>query len=640
MVQHRARPELRGADQTEAIDAFLQRHPGFQRLSRRDQANVVATLQILVLDPTSTRGTQSTQHQDLQKQDSVYFLLSGELGLSQDQACRPDALLYPSDIAQVTVKAPSRLLVLPRTFFDDLCRHDLDFLKACLIGRGGASAPRTSGAHAASTQNVTDLPPRDAGARTAPPRAESARDHFRALCGFLGSTALALCTYGVMQAWLVDMQLTLFLTILSATIGLWAFDFLPNFVPALFFLAATLITGVLPINVALKGFTSNGFMLLLAVYALGASVHLSGLGNRLLLTLVSRLKSFRSVNFGLFIFGALLTPLLPSAPARAEVIAPFFDASQRTLSIDHQSPAALRSAANAFFGITLFSSVFLSGSVYNYLVLALLPETEQVQYNWIVWFKASALYGLIVLGGFLLVTYDRQHITAQRVRDAALLRYQRRLLGPMQAEEIVTLVSFAVFIIGILLVPMHQIALAWIAVFCLLTLLLFHVMTPERFRTHIDWSFLMMMTIGLGLADALTYLNIDGHLRAFYLRLTADIPLGPEAFLATTLVIALVAARLLPSVPAIVLVASMLIPLADLHGCHPFAVGFTILVANEMWSARHRLSTYTVFTAYLKSHHGLLYDEAQFFRLQKRLNLVRLFGAAGSFMYWKQIGLF
>src|SRR6185436_17514423 len=99
-----------------------------------------------------------------------------------------------------------------------------------------------------------------------------------------------------------------FPAVFAATVIMWVFELVDEFIPGLFALLMTLSLGVAPPRVVLAGFASDGFFMAMSILGLGTVVVLSGLSFRFLLLVLRYLPNNNfGHNFGLLVTGALLT---------------------------------------------------------------------------------------------------------------------------------------------------------------------------------------------------------------------------------------------------------------------------------------------------------------------------------------------
>src|SRR5690606_34711501 len=90
------------------------------------------------------------------------------------------------------------------------------------------------------------------------------------------------------------------------------------------------------------------------------------------------------------------------AASRQEVVAPFLGAFVVQTNLRPGHSASTTGTISSFFGANLFSAIFLSSSLHNFILLGLLWAQDQERFQWVGWLQAAAVPGLVMLFGFLL----------------------------------------------------------------------------------------------------------------------------------------------------------------------------------------------------------------------------------------------
>lgn len=462
----------------------------------------------------------------------------------------------------------------------------------------------------------------------------------REILGYLSTFFVPLALYYFLGGTWVDPAITIFLCVLATTVTLWFFRLFPSYIPAIFFLLATLSLGLSPPEVILHGFATQTFIILISAFTLGAAILRTGLGHRVMLLFFSKFStSYLKSNFALFVAGALLTPLMPSRFARAEIAAPMYVEASHLLRFKKGSSATTQLALALFYGITLFSSVFLSGSLLNYMVLALLPEYMLVQFSWLLWIQAATVYGGIVflgyLGGTLYYRKEAQKVTINKAR----LSDQLKVLGPATSEQRLVILAIFIFLIGILTTSFHKIETAWIAFFVMFFILLFGVLSTKEFRANIDWTFLILIATTIGISSAMTHLHVDEFLLDAFKNLMGDYRMGGVQLIAFSAFVTLIIRLLLPMGPAAIVAGTLTIPLALSHDVHPWVIAFTVLVMIDVWFLKYQSTSYILMRKHAQLDQSLLYDETYFRRFNLFMNGVKVLGLMASIPLWKALGM-
>lgn len=220
--------------------------------------------------------------------------------------------------------------------------------------------------------------------------------------GWLSALILpALLTY-LLRETTMNWACTNFVVIFSAALVMWIFRLLPEYVPAVFVILATMLLGLAQQTVLLSGFGSDSFFLALGVFGIGAVLVKSRLFYRLSLLILNHLPRNKFLlQIVLFFIGVLLTPVMTAQSARVSLIAPLLEDMRKTAGLSPRSIAANSLACSAFNGCILLSVMFLTGKSSNFVLFGMLPEQAQWQYGWMNWLIVSSVPGALLVISFL-----------------------------------------------------------------------------------------------------------------------------------------------------------------------------------------------------------------------------------------------
>ncbi|WP_398328038.1 anion permease, partial [Vulcanococcus sp.] len=118
-----------------------------------------------------------------------------------------------------------------------------------------------------------------------------------------------------------SVEASIFTGLMLATVLLWIFRLVEEFVAPLVAVVGSLFVGLAPPAVALSGFASPSLLLLVGVFALSATISSSGLSYRLILQLLIRLPD-KPLWHQLALLGSgyALSPIVPSANTRISLL--------------------------------------------------------------------------------------------------------------------------------------------------------------------------------------------------------------------------------------------------------------------------------------------------------------------------------
>lgn len=549
--------------------------------------------------------------------DGETHVLDGGSGARLGEECATDAVSY---LAEAVAATPLTVLFIPRdSLLPLLAAHPIlksEFMFA-LMNHMTGNRPQTREPKAA-------VPKKSGGVS--------------AIIGWLTAIVLPLVVLHLSAKYGMDRSNSMFLAIFSATVVMWMFALVDDYVPGLFAVMAILIAGLVPTSVVLSGFASDGFMMAMSILGLSTVIVASGLGYRAMLLLLRHLPNSRFWhNFGLSLIGFFLTPLIPSINGRVSLVTPFYVDMVQTLRFSRQRKAATQLGVSAFTGASLFSAMFLSSKTVNFAVFSLLPVQTQDQFQGFRWLISAGVAALVLLAAYaasaawLFRSEEKPQLSKDRIAS------QLELLGRIKSREWAALLGIAVFILGLLTASLHRISPPWLGLAILYGLLLFGSLSKKELKEKIDWPFLLYLSGLTGMVSAFNYLGLDQMLAAALPGLGAYMRDSFGMFVLMLFGLIFVIRLAVPISATIVILATLLMPLAEIYGVNPWVVGFVILMLGEIWFLPYQCSYYLQLQAVNRSNP--LYREKSFLLYNGLMNFARLAAIYASIPYWKAIGL-
>lgn len=431
-------------------------------------------------------------------------------------------------------------------------------------------------------------------------------------------------------------QVKMFLAILCATVSMWTFRLVPEFVPGFFAILSIILVGMAPPSVALSGFSSAGFFMAMSVLGLSAVVTTSGLSLRVLLLLLRYTPHNQfCYQLNLLAVGVLLTPIVPSANGRIALTAPMLTDMLHSLRGTNGSPAATRLSAATFTGSTLFCGVFLSSKSANFVVLGMLSAQLQEQFHWLYWFFAGSVCGIVMLALYLVLSQFMFSNKERLPLSNQVIDLQLKVLGPLSMKEWAAAASVVLFGFAVAMSSVHKVGPAWLALSVLYGLLLFSFLEKEEFQESIDWPFLMFLGGLVGLVNVMFYVGAEKLLGTHMAWTAALMRENLYLFILVLSGIVLAMRFVLPINITMVIAATIFLPIASVSGINPWFVGFIILTMGDSWFYAYQNSTYLLF----KRRSGTPYDEGGFMKLNALLTVVKLAGIYASIPFWRYLGI-
>lgn len=469
-------------------------------------------------------------------------------------------------------------------------------------------------------------------------RARAEQDDWRPAAGWLCTLLLPLLVLWQAPRWGLGGDAGVFLAIFAATVSMWVFSLVDDYVPGLFALFAILVLDLAPPAEVLAGFASDGFFLAMSILGMGAVIVASGLSYRFQLWLLLHLPHhgfWREL--GLFATGVLLTPMVPSANGRCALVAPLAADMAELLRFRDGSVGATRLATAAFGGATLLSATFLTSKSVNFVIFGLLPSQAQSQFQWLDWTIAGlAIAAVLVALQFGLAAWWFRGAEPRQL-PVEQVQAQLALLGPMRRREWASLSGIVLFGLGVATTGLHRIAPAWLAMAILFVLLQFGFLRKDEFKERIDWPFLMYLGGLVGIASGFHAVGLDRWLAEQLHWLGALMRTDLELFFLLLFAVLFVIRLAVPVSATIVVVATVLMPLAESQGANPWVTGMAVLLLGEMWFFPYQCSYYLQYRSAMERRG--VYDERAFLKFNVLMNIARLVALYASLPYWRWLGL-
>lgn len=400
-----------------------------------------------------------------------------------------------------------------------------------------------------------------------------------------------------------------FLVIFSATIGMWVFRLVPEYIPAVIIIMAALLLNIAPEQVIFSGFHSDSFFLALTVFAVSAAIIKSRLFYRLSLILLIHMPAKESIlQKFLFFLGVLMTPLMSVQSSRVTLIAPLLDDILKSSKIHPQSNTANALANAAFNGCILLSTIFLTGKSSNYIIFSLLSEQNQWQGNWLNWLWAASFPGLLLIISFFMIQsyLFKPHKTIKI--NFFHLKRESHSLGSLSPAEFIAIICLSLFFIGTFLSGWKNISSIWTCISVFLLLAITGTLNAKEFKIMINWGFLFYFGAIIGVIHVIQNTSIDQWL-IHHLQWLIDIgQINVIYFIVAVYIISWLIGLLLGTMVAPALLFTTIMPLAKQCSTSGWVIAFVILIATEAWIFPYQSSYFLCFQDLLKRKNNFLLD--------------------------------
>lgn len=460
------------------------------------------------------------------------------------------------------------------------------------------------------------------------------------IVGWLATFVAPLLVYYITVNLNLNPNAVYFLAIITASVSMWIFDLVPAFIPPLFAVLMVVLFDVAPVEMAVSGFSSGTFFMLLSIFSIGAMMVISGLTYRLSLLILNIVPSGPFwYNASLFASGLLLTPVVPSQTGRTIIVSPFLADLISASGEEPKSPLHTLFVNSTIGGVSLMASIFLTGKPSNLIVFGLFDYQTQFAFQWLQWLYAALFTGFLILAMFFVITYfgvrkNKKEFSIPR----KIISQQLKMLGPLSQLEWGAIAAISILIFGILFTAVHKVEIPWMATAILVALLIFGGIGKEELRSRIDWTTLIFIAAIIAWVPIMSMTGLDSlvtkNLGWLGVYMKTSLPL----FIAVLCLSIILVRFVLPEVITVIVFVTALIPLANSAGVSPWVIGFIILTVAEGYIFTYQMPYSVQLKEDLTIHKfGDAYNERTLVAYNAAMILVRIIAIYASLPFWRYI---
>jgi divalent anion:Na+ symporter, DASS family len=461
---------------------------------------------------------------------------------------------------------------------------------------------------------------------------------FSEFIGWLYALILPFVLFVFLEPSLPDRSSRLFLALLSVALCMWVFEVVSSYIPGIFLMVSVLALGIAPPKVILGGFASETFIAALSIYGLGSVILNSGIIYRNLLTILKYVpENHFWANITTFVMGVFLTPTVPAAVHRSAIMGSVVSDIIFYANLKPGDVGATRLAISAYSGTNLFSAVFLSSSLHNFIILGLLWAQDQERFQWMGWLQAAAMPGLIMVCAYALILSFTGKTDEQIVISRSRIQEQALLLGKKTPQEQMAVVCFLLFTVGVMTSSFHRLSPSAIGLIVLFVLITFNVLSRDNFQRTIDWPSLVLLGGLIGVMAVVDYLGLGTYFIANIEWAGTSLKNDFKMFALVLLGIIFIVRLVVPYGPAVIILATLFMPIAQQYEISPWVVSFVILFWGKMWFFKRQYPPYSTFLDHCTSSD--IFNQQAFYRFNLMMNLARILAIFLSIPYWEGMGL-
>ncbi len=615
-------------DRSLAVDSFISSDPTMKKCPPQDLARLISVIDLVSFDAEQTIYLES------QPATHVYYVADGAVLLkAQDGTSKTvekgqyfgheAGFLAPAYIDTAIANTKAELLKIPAHDFARVLDRRADMRSELLYNM---------------LKDLRKMAPFILGDSAGIMAPETVLSRLRLILGWGLTIIVPVLLYLLTAAKLTSSSARIYVSLLVAGVIMWIFELVDSYIVGIFLVVTALVLRLAPSEVILSGYASATFFMVLGILGLGSILVNSGILYRLLLHILKRIPQTQFwSDVSIFLLGIILTMAVPVALNRVEVMTPFLNEFMSQTKVKSGGKAATKLAMSAFFSISIFSPIFLSGSLHNFMLLGLLWAQDQERFQWIGWLQATTVLGLVLVAGFslpfvfFLKTDEKLEIDREKISD------QLRVLGPITRIEKFALVCFAIFALGMITQSLHGLPPQLIGLFILFSLLILEILTRENFQSLINWPGLFLLGSLIGLINFFNYAHLNILIVEQLGWLGAYIKNDLYVFILLMVGVISVVRLFIPYGPTVVLLGTVFVPLAQQYEVNPWTVGFMVLLIGKMWIYPAQYPPFQDFCRLSSKECG--FSKRTILMYNVYMNIVKILAIYISIPYWRMLGV-
>lgn len=396
------------------------------------------------------------------------------------------------------------------------------------------------------------------------------------------------------------------LGILACAIVWWVFSVLPEYVTALLMAVAMVLVAGIDGSIVFSAFSSSTWWLLVGAFGLGIAMQQSGLLDRIAQAIVKLFPSrFAAQSFAIMLVGTLIGPLIPAMNAKTAMLAPLAQRMGEKLGYKPFSKQMTGMFLSMLVGVRNVAPFLISASVAGYVVLGLLPDQVQQQFDMLSWARAALPWFLFVwIANYLLIVrlYGNR---AQGFGNGVAVEGEGSNggsaktigrddhAGPMSRREtcmaVIMVATAALWVTE----SVHGVPAYLVAIVALCACGACGIINRVTFRSGIIWDSLVFTGVVLGLAPVFSSTGVDTWIvskaNPFIVGLAGEPVLFVVGIALATVAIRFVIASEMAFLNVFL---AFMVPVAVSVGVNPWIVGFAAYTLVGSWFTLYQNPVY------------------------------------------------
>lgn len=362
-------------------------------------------------------------------------------------------------------------------------------------------------------------------------------------------------------------------------------DFMPDYLAMFTMCVLWVLFRAAPIGTAFSAFAKSSWWLLFGALVIGAAASESGLLRRLALLMLRVFPAtFKGQCAALVVSGTVISPLIPSQTAKSAIVAPLTRSISESMGFEYRSKGAIGIFLSFYTGYTSAGMGFLSASFVSYTLIGLLDGTPYAT-GWMQFF-------LRILPWTILCTLLMALWTIKVYEPKEKTSFSKDYIN-QELEKMGAWTWKQKFILGLLVVCLllwmtervHGVGAWMVACAAACILMTTNIIDRTALRTKIAWDAMIFLGCFLGIGDTFSANGINAWVKYILADHMSMVMGNMVVFVVVVCLLTYVTRFILVSwTSAVVILGTLLIPLCEVAGIHPFLALIIIYVSTNTWN--------------------------------------------------------